>query len=134
AAALEAAARATAYIGAGRSRGPAHVEVSLVWEDPAVAQAPPAVAALPEAHEDVYLRMTLETPASLGVAVVERNFRDTRLDVPGAAVRGTVGFALAELIEGANDDPGFQALVDPERGAHFGFLHAVDRDAPRAAI
>lgn len=150
AAELEAAARATAYVGAGRSRGPAQVEVSLDWEDTAAgaageagqgagaeagaATATGASASVSRAmgQGDVYVRMTLDAPASLGVAVVERNFRDTRLEVPGAAVRGTVGFALAELIENANDDPGFQALVDAERGAHFGFLYPVDRDTPRA--
>ncbi len=75
---------------------------------------------------DVHLRVTLETPALIGVAVGERNFRDTRREVPGSALRGAVGFALAELVHDASHDPAFQALVAPEQGAHFGFLYPVE--------
>jgi CRISPR/Cas system CSM-associated protein Csm3 (group 7 of RAMP superfamily) len=126
--ALEAAARATTHIGASRSRGLGHVEITMRWHDAGATAASPSATKSPSllpAHGDLYLRVTLEAPASFGVAVVERNFRDTRHDVPGSAVRGAVGFALAELVADVNQDPAFLALVDPERGAHFGFLQLV---------
>lgn len=124
---LEAAARATTHVGAGRSRGLSRVEMHIDWrEDEA-----PAPAAL-RADGDVHVQVTLRAPACIGTAVVERNFRDTRGEVPGATVRGAIGFALAELL-GEDDDAGFQALVDGERGAHFGYLHPVDDRADTAA-
>lgn len=146
--ALEAAVRATLHIGAGRSRGLGQVAMELRWLEPATAPVDaPAPTATPDVPvEDVYVHVELQTPAALGVAVVERNFLDARLEIPGSTMRGAVGFALAELVPAVGDDPAFRALVaevpdeTPDRasdgesnnaiaaasGAHFGFLYPVD--------
>jgi CRISPR/Cas system CSM-associated protein Csm3 (group 7 of RAMP superfamily) len=117
---FNAVARATKHLGGGRSRGLARVEIQLRWHESTEAEAVP----LP--HEgDVRLRVTLRSPASIGVPIVHPNLRETRLELPGAAVRGAIGFALAEVLESPNQDEPFQELV-AEDGAGFGFLHPVD--------
>ncbi|WP_437623254.1 RAMP superfamily CRISPR-associated protein [Sorangium sp. So ce1151] len=126
---FDAAVRATSHLGSGRSRGMARVEMALRWlEDTA-----PAPVALP-AEGDVRLRVTLRSPTSIGVPIASDGLRDTRLEVPGAALRGAVGFALAEALPDPTD-PAFQALV-AEEGAHFGFLYPVDdaADEPGAPL
>jgi CRISPR/Cas system CSM-associated protein Csm3 (group 7 of RAMP superfamily) len=140
AAPFEAAVRATLHIGAGRSRGLGRVDMDLRWQKP---ETGPAAAPAPDSiARDVYVRAVLQTPAALGVAVVERNFLDARREIPGSTVRGAVGFALAELVPAVGDDPAFRALVaevpdmSPDGanidagGAHFGFLYPVDGAEP----
>ncbi|MDI3290989.1 RAMP superfamily CRISPR-associated protein [Polyangium sp. 15x6] len=116
---FEAAVRGTTHLGSGRSRGMARVEIALRWREEA---APSPVSLPPEGN--VHLRVTLDAPASIGVPLAVDGLRDTRLEIPGAALRGTVGFALAEALPDPNDEA-FQALV-AEEGAQFGFLYPVD--------
>jgi CRISPR/Cas system CSM-associated protein Csm3 (group 7 of RAMP superfamily) len=122
---LEAAVRATTHVGAGRSRGLAHVELALAGT---VSEAPaPAV----PADGDLQLRVELTSPALVATATVDANYRETRHDIPGSTVRGAVGFALRALVAQLDDDRAAQALLDPEHGARFGFLYHVDPAAPR---
>lgn len=114
-----AAVAATTHIGAGRSRGQARVDLTLVWGEVA-AQKP---LELPEG--DVVLRLTLRSPTTLGVPLAKENLRDTRRDIPGSALRGAIGFALAAVVADPDHDPGFQALVEEDHGARFGFLSPV---------
>jgi CRISPR-associated protein Csx10 len=80
---------------------------------------------LPEDNE-LELVLVLRAPASIGVPLAVGNFRDTRPHVPGSALRGAIGFALAEILDDPAD-PAFQTLVaDNERGAIFDFLYPVD--------
>lgn len=116
---FEAALRGTTHLGSGRSRGMARVEMSLQWLE----KEEPQHIALP-AEGDVFLRVELLAPASIGVPMATDGLRDTRLEIPGAALRGAVGFALAEALPDPTD-PAFQELV-AEDGAHFGFLYPVD--------
>jgi CRISPR-associated protein Csx10 len=120
---LEAAVRATQHIGPGRSRGLGRVELRLHWLE----REPAAAAELPPG-DALALRVTLASPAAFGSAQVPAHagarWRDTRREIPGSALRGAVGFALAEQLESA-DDPLLQRLVDPTQGARFGFLYPV---------
>lgn len=122
---FEAAVRATTHIGSGRSGGFARVEMALRWIEPATAIDP-----LPPG-DSVEIAFELATPASLGVPIVPPggNFRDTRRCIPGSALRGAIGFALAEVLPDPNDDADFQALVDPDTGAVFDFFYRVDEFA-----
>lgn len=123
---LSAAVRATKHIGAGRSRGLARVEMELVWHE-AAAKSP---VTLP-ADGDIQVRVKLLAPASIGAPVVHQNLRATREEIPGAALRGAIGFALAEVLDNPDGDESFNALV-AEDGASFGFLYPVDAEAPAA--
>ncbi|WP_437942744.1 RAMP superfamily CRISPR-associated protein [Sorangium sp. So ce341] len=117
---FEAAVAATTHIGAGKSGGLARVEMKLQWVSSEVAPRP-----VPPGSE-IELSIVLRTPASIGVPLAAGNFRDTRLDIPGSALRGAIGFALAEILEDPNE-PDFQALVaEDEGGAIFDFLYPVD--------
>ncbi len=117
---LDAAARSTPHLGAGRSRGLARVEIEIAWAD----DVPPAPeAALPPGTgEDLRLRVTLTSPALVGASVVDANHRETRQEIPGATLRGAIGFALRELVEDADRDPATQDLLHPERGGRVGFI------------
>jgi CRISPR-associated protein Csx10 len=117
---LEAAARATTHLGAGRSRGLAHVDIAVKWDDPLPANKAPAS---PRSSGDVRLRVTLKSPALIGASIVDANYRETRQEIPGAAVRGAVGFALRALVHDADRDAATQDLLHAERGARFGFLY-----------
>lgn len=119
---LEAAARATTHIGSGRSRGLAQVELSLQWD---AARPTPAAMAL-SATGDVRVRVTLTSPALVGLSIVDDNFRETRKEIPGSTLRGAVGFALRELIKDADHDRPTQDLLDQKRGARFGFLYPAE--------
>jgi CRISPR-associated protein Csx10 len=135
---FKAAVRATTHIGSGRSGGLARVEMELQPDTPAVAIDP-----LPPGPS-LEIAVELTTPASLGVPIAlgnfrdsnfrDSNFRDTRRWVPGSALRGAVGFALAEILDNP-DDPDFQALVHEDKGAIFDFLYPVDdlKASPLAA-
>lgn len=112
---LVAAVENTTHVGAGRSRGLARVVIKLDWIDVPAA----SIGEFPAAG-DVRVKVTLLSPASLGVPVVEENLRDTRHEIPGATLRGAIGFALAEALPEPNDEA-FQALVSTD-GAHFGYL------------
>jgi len=117
---FEAAVCATSHIGAGRSSGLARVDVKVDWTLPEI-----TARALPEGS-DIELSIVLKTPASIGLPTADGNFKDTRLCIPGSALRGAVGFALAEILEDPSD-PDFQALVaENEQGAIFDFLYPVD--------
>jgi CRISPR-associated protein Csx10 len=122
---LEVAARATTHIGSGRSRGLARVELELAWQEPDV-PAPPASRGAIES--DLRVRVTLTSPALVGVATIDANYRETRRELPGSTVRGAIGFALRELLENADGDPAAQDLLDAERGARFGFLYPADAE------
>ncbi|MGK4007818.1 RAMP superfamily CRISPR-associated protein [Sorangium sp. So ce1036] len=121
---FEAAANGTTHIGAGRSRGLARVKMKLRWLEEEPRRAPLTM----PAEGDVRVRVTLRSPASIGVPIASDDVRDTRREIPGAALRGAVGFALAETLPDPND-AAFQTLVAPERGAQFGYLYPVDDDA-----
>jgi CRISPR-associated protein Csx10 len=141
---LEAAVRATTHVGASRSRGLAHVEIAIAWQDASPARAPssslerdsswlgeasaPAgTASLPLGRsEELRLRVTLTSPALVGASVIDGNYRETRHEIPGSTVRGAIGFALRELVDDADHDTAAQDLLDPERGARFGFLYPAD--------
>lgn len=115
---VNAAVQATTHVGSGRSRGLAHVEMSL-------APRTRAAAALSMPAGDLLVRVTLTSPALLGVSTVDANYRETRHELPGATLRGAIGFALRELLPDADRDAPTQALVDEGHGAHFGFLYPV---------
>jgi CRISPR-associated protein Csx10 len=115
---FEAAVRGTTHLGSGRSRGMARVEMTLRWLE----EKTPESVVLP-GSSDVRLRVQLRSPASIGVPIASDNLRDTRLEIPGAALRGAVGFALAEVLPDSADHA-FQCLV-AETGAHFGFLYPI---------
>lgn len=117
---LEAAARATTHLGAGRSRGLAHVKVAVEWNDAPSASEPPAVRV---SDGDVRIRVTLTAPALMGAPTIAANYRETRSEIPGAAVRGAIGFALRALIKDVDGDRATQDLLDAEQGARFGFLY-----------
>ncbi|HEX3757833.1 MAG TPA: RAMP superfamily CRISPR-associated protein [Kofleriaceae bacterium] len=117
---FDAAARATTHLGAGRSRGLARVKVAVEWHDAPPASKPPA---LPASSGDVRIRVTLRAPALIGASIIDANYRETRHEIPGAAVRGAIGFALRALVPDADRDPATQDLLDAERGARFGFLY-----------
>jgi CRISPR-associated protein Csx10 len=118
--AFEAIVSATTHIGAGKSGGLARVEMELRWCEQ---EARPV--ALPEGNE-LELELVLRTPASIGVPLAIGNFRDTRPHVPGSALRGAIGFALAEVLADPTDQA-FQDLVaDDKRAAIFDFLYPVD--------
>jgi CRISPR-associated protein Csx10 len=117
---LEAAARATTHLGAGRSRGLARVDLAVSWHPAPPADSAPA---LPASNGDVRLRVTLTAPALIGESIIDANHRGTRQEIPGAAVRGAVGFALRLLVEDADHDPATQDLLHADHGARFGFLY-----------
>ncbi|MCK6591549.1 MAG: RAMP superfamily CRISPR-associated protein [Polyangiaceae bacterium] len=120
---FEAAVIATTHIGAGKSGGLARVEMSLHWcEEKTHPQA------LPDGDE-LELELVLRAPASIGVPLALGNFRDTRSHVPGSALRGAIGFALAEILPDPSDKA-FQDLVadDKKTAAIFDFLYPVDPD------
>lgn len=117
---LTAAVAATLHVGSGRSRGAARVDMTLQWK-PA-----PAVTAAQLTAGDVRVRVTLLSPTILGVPLAHTNLRETRREIPGSALRGAVGFALAQVIPSANSDPDFLTLVNEQTGARFGFLWPVD--------
>ena len=127
---LEAAARATTHLGAGRSRGLARVELALTWREP---PSPAARTADVPAEGDLRLRVTLTSPALVGASTIDAGYRETRHEIPGSAVRGAVGFALRELIHHIDTDRATQDLLDAERGARFGFLYPADEAPPPGA-
>jgi CRISPR-associated Csx10 family RAMP protein len=117
---FEAAVAATTHLGAGKSGGLARVEVELRWH------APESALRKVPAGGEVELAFELLTPATIGVPLALGNFRDTRREIPGSALRGAIGFAIAEILDDPNE-PGFQALVkEDESGAIFDFLYPVD--------
>lgn len=123
---LEAAARATTHVGAGRSRGFARVDILLAWQG----ETPVAgdCATLP-GDQDLRVRVTLTSPVLIGASIVDANHRESRHEIPGATLRGAVGFALRTLVEDADHDTATQDLLHTERGARFGFLYPADRSA-----
>ncbi|MFO0578869.1 MAG: hypothetical protein U1A78_33110 [Polyangia bacterium] len=124
---LEAATRSITHLGSGRSRGLARVNATLRW----VEKEQEVPTSFPE-HSDLLVEVKLKAPASIGVPVADDFLRDTRREIPGAAVRGAIGFALAESLSDPDSDTAFQALVH-ENGAQFGFLTAHDR-SPSAVL
>jgi len=82
-------------------------------------------------EDDISLRIELSSPVALGVPIAGDGPRDTREEIPGSALRGAIGFALAEALPDPND-AAFQALV-AEYGAHFGFLYPVDDTAAHSS-
>lgn len=125
---LLAAIRATTHLGSGRSSGLARVEMELRWIEPATQIDPLPVS------DRVEFGFELTAPASLGVPLAPAmgNFRETRREIPGSALRGAIGFALAEVLSSPNDNADFQALVDEKSGAIFDFSYAVDLHAAAA--
>lgn len=117
---FEAAVRATTHIGSGRSGGLARVEMELRWIHAATAEP----SALP--NDCLEIAFKLVTPASLGVPIATGNFHDTRLCIPGSALRGAIGFALAETLPDPDHDDDFLALVNEKAGAIFDFAYPVD--------
>ena len=124
---FEAAVRTTKHIGAGRSRGLARVDMEPTW------QAPARSAVTLAAKGDIRVRVTLLAPASIGAPVVHPSLRETRDEIPGAALRGAIGFALAEVLDDPNRDEPFQELVGTQ-GASFGFLFPVDSEGSTAGL
>lgn len=123
---LEAATRGTTHLGAERSRGLGRVDLELQWLD-----APRTLVPDLGPKDVVHLRVTLESNATFGVSLPDRNVRDTRREIPGSALRGAIGFALARRLEDPDGDAAFQALV-AEDGARFGFLWPVADGEPGA--
>lgn len=117
-ASLEATVNATVHLGSGRSRGLGRVELNLA--EPTETEE--SVCTLPPG--DLRLRVTLQSPASIGAAIANDNLRDSRREIPGSALRGAIGFALADMRTG--DDPTMECLLAEQAGADFGFLHAVE--------
>lgn len=120
---FEAAVAVARHLGGGRSRGLGRVDLEIRWHAQQVVEAP----ALPA--DEVQVRVTLERPASIGVPFALENHRATRHEIPGGALRGAIGFALAERLSDPDNDDPFQALV-AEDGAIFDFLYPVTGTAP----
>ncbi len=115
---LKAAATLTTHIGGGQSRGMGRVELSVFPCEPS------SELRFEPSAEHQHFEVVLERPANIGTPLSDDNMRSTRTEVPGAALRGAVGFGLAELLgESADTDQAFQTLVDAERGAIFDFLY-----------
>lgn len=125
---LSAAVNATTHIGSGRSRGLARVDISIKWFDPV-----PTFHAKEDNNQDLWIRVTLQTPAAIGGVSVDNNLRDSRSEIPGAMLRGALGFALARALPDPNGHKLFQALVS-EEGAHFGFLYPTDSESGKAQL
>jgi CRISPR-associated protein Csx10 len=124
---FEAAIRATTHVGSGRSRGLARVDLELAWLD----ASPSTTPELP--NGDLELRLTLRSPTSLGAPVAGDNLRGTRQEIPGSALRGALGFALAEALPQASEQIFVDLFGDGQEhhpGATFGFLYptAIQRD------
>lgn len=120
---FRAALAATTHLGAGRSRGLGRVEFDLRFDH--ATSAPPIAIDT----DELRLRIELVAPASLGVPIADDNLRDTRRELPGAALRGAIGFALSEALHGVHTrerpDSAFERLV-AEDGARFGFFYPVE--------
>lgn len=124
---LQAAVSATVHLGAARSRGFGRVDMALERRDAS------AVGDVRElSGEAVRIRVTLRSAAALSVPASTDGFRDTRREIPGAAMRGALGFALAESLADPDHHSEFQRLVAAD-GARFGFLYPVDGDDDGAA-
>jgi CRISPR/Cas system CSM-associated protein Csm3 (group 7 of RAMP superfamily) len=120
---LRAAALLTQHIGGGRSRGMGRIELALEFAEKAASNA------VKIEHDAIRVVVTLEQPACVGVPFARENLRETRLEVPGSALRGAIGFAIAESLSDPDADLPFQALVSDSAGASFGFLYSGDADA-----
>lgn len=125
---LEAAARTVTHVGAGRSRGLARIEAELRWTEASAAEL------LELRPGPVGIRLHLETPACIGVPLPDGQVRDTRREIPGSTLRGSIGFALAESLEDPDHDEEFQALVAEDGGASFPFLYPADASAPEVGL
>ncbi|MEZ4434643.1 MAG: RAMP superfamily CRISPR-associated protein, partial [bacterium] len=128
---LKVAIALTGHIGSGTSRGLGRVELRLA--DAAADADAAGAAAQPAITGDRQLVVTLERPANLGGPFGEENVRRTASVVPGSALRGAIGWAIAERITAAgrhpDDDAVFQALV-AEDGAIFDHLHPCEGAPP----
>ena len=108
------------------------MELDLSWLDATA----PGTDALPGTG-NIAVRVTLDSPALIGAAIVDQSFRETRDVIPGATVRGAVGFALRELLDNPGKNHPVQKLLapdpeganQPQCGAHFGFMYHTDSDA-----
>lgn len=123
---LRVAVENTTHIGAGRSRGLARVQMKLEW-----AAEPDVEHELFPSSGDVRLRVTLLSPASIGVPVVSENLRESRREIPGAALRGAIGFTLAKTLSNPEEES-FQRLVATD-GAQFGFLYPAPAELDKEA-
>lgn len=119
-----AATRITQHLGSGRSRGLGRIDLAVEWLDSAHDETPAAGFD----NEGVDLLLTLDSPACVGQPFGWENLRSSRTEVPGSALRGMVGFALAEVLQDADDDA-FQRLVHPDTGAIFDFAWPASADA-----
>lgn len=120
---LEASVRATTHIGGGRSRGQARVDLTLHWSEGTEATPP-----VPPSDQDAWVRLTLKSPAAIGSQTVDNNVRDSRAEIPGAMLRGAIGFALAKGLVDPDHDRALQSLVAADTGAQFGFLFPTTND------
>jgi len=120
---LRAAALLTQHIGGGRSRGMGRIDVALEF----ATKVPSPIVRVDQ--EAIRVVVTLEQPACVGVPFARENLRETRLEIPGSALRGAVGFALAEALSDPDADEPFQTLVSESAGASFGFLYGGKPDA-----
>jgi CRISPR-associated Csx10 family RAMP protein len=111
-----ASTRITQHLGSGRSRGLGRIDLAVEWLESAGGAAPSAEFDA----EGVDLLLTLDSPACVGQPFGWENLRSSRTEIPGSALRGMVGFALAEALQDADDDA-FQQLVEAETGAIFDF-------------
>lgn len=126
---FEAAAVMAQHLGGGRSRGLGRVDLVVRWRETTSASVPPIDG------EDVRIVVELQRPACVGVPFAHENLRTTRREIPGGALRGAVGFALAERLPDPDGDEAFQTLVEGDgeergRGAIFDFLYPARPDAP----
>lgn len=123
---LAGAARATSHLGSGRSRGLGHVQMQL---EPSTDEGSRSdTSASPGLSGQVRLLFHLESQACLGSPVTRNNLTDTRTELPGATVRGLVGFALAKTLADADPDR-LARITDPDHGARFDFAWPVDNAA-----
>lgn len=111
---LRAAIRVTEHIGRGTSRGLGRVELRLS-EAPA---APAKRLTVPTSGSAVRLVVKLASPTAIGEALPRSNERDTRMEIPGAALRGAVIFSAHAARPDASE--GLDHLV---KKAVFDTLH-----------
>ncbi len=122
---LNGATRATTHLGAGRSRGLGRVDMSLTTvRTPNI----PTTLKVSKGATSLSLGFTLKTQACIASPISRNNVTDTRDEIPGATIRGTIGFALAEQLGKDLDQADLDRMLDPKSGILFDFAYPVDSE------
>lgn len=120
---LNGATRATTHLGAGRSRGLGRVDMDL--RSVSMPNTPNGLKVSPNTTS-LSLTFTLKTQACIASPISRNNVTDTRDEVPGATIRGAVGFALAEQLGKSLKQSDLDTILHGESGILFDFAYPVD--------